>query len=376
MNNPPTLQRPARRSSVASALAALALFFAFVVTLPAADEMGRVSRIRVPGALKVIKAQLGANGTIHVLADSERGPEYLSTADGGRTFSAPIPVLNAAPRKPGLKFLGWDLAVAGDGRVHVAMSNNAWQLKLPQDEWGYFYASLAPGAKTFSPLRNLNHKPSEGFSLAAGERGVVTASFLSGKLYTMTSHDGGETFGAFAEPNPAWDPCNCCTTSTAYGKDGRLALLYREETNNDRDIYLGLVDQARGGTPARARVSGGSWKFVGCPMTYYTVAPTLMGYVAAWPTKGEIYFAQLDKDGKVLPPGEIKTPGRSGMRTGVQACTATDGTTLVAWKNNEQLGWQLYDAQGRPQGSAGSAASPGTGAAAVVLGNGRFILFL
>jgi len=52
-------------------------------------------------------------------------------------------------------------------------------------------------------------------------------------------------------------------------------------------------------------------------MTYFTIAPTDTGYVAAWPMKGQIYFARLDKDGTVLAPGEIKTPGTSGMRSGV-----------------------------------------------------------
>ena len=110
-------------------------------------------------------------------------------------------------------------------------------------------------------------------------------------------------------------------------------------------------------------------------MTYFTITPTSTGYVAAWPTKGRVYFARLDKDGAVLPPGEIRTPGTSGMRMGLLALSAGDGMTLVAWKNKDVLGWQLYDAKGQPQGEPGSASSPGNGAAGVVLPNGRFILF-
>src|SRR5439155_16837718 len=111
--------------------------------------------------------------------------------DSGRTFSPPISIVDAAAQKPGLKFSAWDLAVGKDGRVHVALGNNAWKLKLPHDQWALYYASLAPGAKAFSPGRNLNHKSSEGFSLAAGESGAVTAAFLSDKLYAMISRDHG-----------------------------------------------------------------------------------------------------------------------------------------------------------------------------------------
>jgi hypothetical protein len=341
----------------------------------AAETAGRVKVIEVPGASKMFKAQTGKDGTIHLLFDSDDGPQYISSRDGTGTFSKPIAVVDAASRKPGLKFNAWDLAVGPDGRVHVAMGNNAWKLKLPKEEWAFYYASLAPGAKEFSPTRNINRKSSEGFSLAAGPDGAVTASFLSGKLYSLTSRDNGETFSSFAEINPAWNPCDCCTTATTYGRDGKLAVLYREETGNDRDIYVALWDQSRGAQPTRTRVSTTGWRVNACPMTYFTVTPTDMGYVAAWPTKGQVYFARLGNDGAVLPPGEIKTPGTSGMRSGVLALSATDGATLIGWKNKDVLGWQLYDAKGQPQGDPDSAKSVGNGAAGVALANGKFILF-
>lgn len=366
----------ASRRHVWNRLIALGLFFVWMVAAHAGELASRVSAIRVPGAAKVMKAQLGAEGTIHLLCDTASGPQYLKSADGGLTFSAPLAIVDAAARKPGLKFSGWDLAVAKDGRVHVAMGNNAWQLKLPQDEWSLYYATLAPGATAFAPVRNLNRTSSEGFSLATGERGAVTACFLKDKLFAMVSRDGGGTFTASAELNPAWNPCNCCTTSATYGPDGRLALLYREETSNERDIYLVLWDQSRDAQPTRTRISGAPWNIVGCPMTYFTITATSTGYLAAWPTKGEVYFARLDKNGAVLPPGEIKTPGTNGMRTGLVALSAGDGTMLVAWKNKDMLGWQLYDAKGQPQGIGGSAASPGNGAAGVVLPSGKFVLFL
>src|SRR6266498_4302324 len=342
----------------------------------ARERVSRVSMIHVPGGFKVVKAQLGADGTLHLLLDAENGPRYVKSLDAGVTFSAPMTIVDAASRKPGLKFQGEDLAVGKDGRVHVAMSNNAWKLKLPEEEWGFHYASLALGANAFAPVRNVNRKPSEGFSLAADERGNVSACFLSGKLFTMVSHDNGETFGKYAEPNPAWNPCDCCTTAAAYSADGKLALLYREETDNERDMFVVLSDQRGKSKPLRTRVSGTPWKLNGCPMTYFTINRTETGYVTAWPTKGQVYFARLDKAGTVLPPGEIKTAGSNGMRTGVLALSGKDRATLVAWKNKDILGWQLYDAKGQPAGTSGSGDNPGNGAAGVVLPNGHFILFL
>ena len=350
------------------------IFANSILPVHSADDADRVSTARIPGGLKAGKAQAGPDGAIHVVADSDAGPQYVVSRDGGKTFSTPIPIVDPAARKPGLKFIAWDLAVGKESRVHVALGTNAWQLKLPKEEWGYFYAALAPGAKAFTPVRNINHKPSEGFSIAAGDRGAVVATFLAGKIYTMSSRDGGATFSEPAEPDASWNPCKCCTTSVAYGTDGKLALLYREETNNDRDVWLSLIDPSGKGKASHTRISITPWKIAACPMTYFTVVPNAKGYIAAWPTKGQIYFAQLDKDGTVLPPGEIKTPGTNGMRTGVTALTAADGATLIAWKNNDTLGWQLYDAKGQAQGSAGSAPSAGSGAAGVTLANGKFVL--
>ena len=110
-------------------------------------------------------------------------------------------------------------------------------------------------------------------------------------------------------------------------------------------------------------------------MTYFTITRADTGYVAAWPTKGQVYFARLDSDGAVLPPGEIRTPGTSGMRSGIVALSASDGQTLVGWKNMDVLGWQRYDAKGQPQGEPGSTPSPGGGAAGVALKDGNFLVF-
>jgi hypothetical protein len=365
-----TIPDTLRSGFALAVLSALSLLVAH-----ASDVANRVRTIRVPGASKIINARLGSDDAIHLLFDGDDGPFYARSQDNGRSFSPPMPIVDAASKKPGLEYSAWDLAVGRDGRVHVAMGNNAWKLKLPQDEWSLYYASLAPGAKAFSPVRNLNRKPSEGFSLAADDRGSVAACFLSGKLFAMISRDNGENFGASAEIDPAWNPCDCCTTSATYGTDGQLAVLYREETNNDRDMYFILWDQKRGGKPTRSRVSTTGWNVNGCPMTYFTITATDTGYAAAWPTKGQIYFARLNKKGAVLPPGEIKTTGTSGMRTGVLALGASDGMTLVAWKNKDILGWQLYDAKGEPVGEPGSTSSLGNGAAGVVLRDGHFALF-
>jgi hypothetical protein len=141
-------------------------------------------------------------------------------------------------------------------------------------------------------------------------------------------------------------------------------------------MYLVLWDQARNQS-SRTRVSTTLWKINVCPMTYYAVARSADGFVAVWPTGGgyDIYFARLDRNGHLVPPGEIKTPGHAGHRTGMTALAGPDGSTLVAWAKDNHLGWQLYDPNGRPLGTPGSAKASGHGVAGVVAQDGHFILF-
>lgn len=362
-----------KRRLIAGGLASLGALALSLSTANAAGVKQKVVPVQVPNGGRPVAAKCDSEGTIHLVYDTDDGPQYVKSSDNGKTFTRAMPIVDRGSRKPGLEFSAWDLAVGEGGSVHVALSTNAWKLKLPEEEWGYFYGRLAPGAKQFAPLRNINRKPSEGFSLAADGRGNLTACWLSDKLYVNVSHDDGKSFGPNVELDATFNPCNCCTTSCAYGNDGKLAILYREETNDDRDMYLVSWDQ-KSNRVDRTRASGESWSVDACPMTYYSVSPGPRGFVAAWPTRGDIYFARLDHRGCPLFP-EVKTAGKSGMRTGVTALSDPRGNTLVAWSKESRLGWQLYDPQGRPLGPMGSAQSSGNGAAGVLTKGGHFLLF-
>jgi hypothetical protein len=339
-----------------------------------APKVPQVTTVAAPEGCKPVIAKTDAQGTIHLVCNSEAGPQYVKSTDGGKTLTKPVLMVDQASKKPGLVFDVWDMVVSPDGKVHVALGTNAWKLKLPKAEWGFFYTSLEPGKTAFSPVRNINGRPSEGFSLAVNEHGDVTACWLADKLFANVSHDAGKTFGPTLEIDPAFNPCNCCTTSCTYGADGKVAVLYREETNNERDMFLVLWDQA-GNKSSRTRVSSVLWKIDACPMSYYGIAAKGDGYAAVWPTEGRNYFAELDRAGKPRTPQEIKTPGMTGMRTGMLTLNGAAGSTLVAWKKDSQLGWQLYDDHAKPVGSPGMVPSAGSGAAGIVDKSGSFVLF-
>jgi hypothetical protein len=332
-----------------------------------------VSIVHVPQGGEPMIARTGSDGSIHLLYDLDGIPYYVKSSDGGSSFTTPMPVVDRESRKQGLMFEASSMAVGKSGVIYVAMSTNNWQVKLPNVPDGLVYAVLQPGAKSFTRVRSLNGRPSEGFSLAADGKGRVTATWLANKLYANFSTDNGRTFTPNAELNPSYDPCQCCTTRSVYSPNGDLAVLYREKSNNDRDMYLVIQDKT--GHQTRTRVSSTLWHVNACPMTYYALISTNYGYLAAWPTKGEIYFARLNLRGMMLPPGEVKTPGHSGMRSGLVALSGTNGRILIAWKRYGELSWQLYNAEGIPQGAPESVASAGKGVAGVTDRRGHFILF-
>ena len=345
---------------------------AFGMTIALAE----VRTVQVPDAGKPAVARVDDGGTVHLIYQMPDGPQYVRSTDDGRTLSAAIPVIEGAAQPAGIEFTCWDMVVDGEGRVHVAVGTNAWKLKLPHEEWGYFYATLDPGAERFAALRNLNKKPSEGFSLAASADGSVTAVWLADKLYANVSRDGGRTFAPSREIDLSSDPCNCCTTSSVYAEDGRLAVLYREERNDDRDMFLLLWDQATDRVD-RKRISVTGWKTSTCPMTYYAINRSADGFVAAWPTGTNygIELARLDADGVVALPGVTPVAGHAGHRTGITALSASDGSTLVAWNDKGQVKWQVHDAAGRPSSPLEMEQTTGTGPAAVVTHAGDFVIF-
>ena len=227
-----------------------------------ADDMGNVTTVPVPEGGKPVIAKTDNDGTIHLLYDSEHGPKYARSANGGLTFGRPISVVVAAPPTKGLAYSACDMAIGNEGRIHVAVGTNAWEIKLPEHDWGFFYANLDPGAAAFYP----------------------------------------------------------CATSTT--------------------------------SPSRASL----WP------------PTIVGKSphAGWP---------LDDKREPAPPAEITRPDGRACARAWSPSTGHDGSTLVAWKNQGQLAWQLYDVDGQPKGSAGSPKSPGNGVAGVVGKHSRFILF-
>ena len=336
-----------------------------------ASAAERVQVIAIPGNGQVPDAEVDHDGMIHVAYVSRNDAWYVKSSDAGKTFTAPIRI-NSEPGTvhPPNMYRGPDIAIGKNDRVHVVWYISAYQRKLPKDQWGVFYSYLDSGKNEFAPGRNLNHKPSDNYSLAADEKGNVAVVWMSGKIYVSSSQDNGETF---KDPLlvPTADPCECCASRALFSGNSVLSIAYREKANNMRDMYL-LRKQIAEATFTRQKISSIPWEITGCPMTGTFLANAKSGPVMAWETKGQISYARLNSIDSLASAKEIKAAPKGKWPI---ALATSDGTVLVSWKNGTNLFWQLRDPGDKPIGETKSQPSRNSNRhAGVLLSDGNFLL--
>ena len=331
-----------------------------------------VERVAVPNGGLVPDAEVDREGIIHVAYVAGDDVFYVKSTDDGKTFSTPLRV-NSDPGSshPANMYRGPDLAVGGNGQVHVIWYNNADQRKLPKDQWGVMYSHLNTDKTAFVPARNLNHKPSDNFSLAAGNGGEVAVFWMAGGLFLNNSRDGGDTFSApLAIANA--DTCECCASRAFFSADGALHCAYRDKAADQRDMFL-LTRLQNQTAFQKEKISVAPWEIKGCPMTGTFLSGAKNGLVTAWETKGQVYYARCDASGRKTSPREIAVPTRGGKWP--VALAAPDGSVLVSWKKSTTLEWQVFGANDQPAGEMKS--SPGKSPhrhAGVVTRGGKFLV--
>jgi hypothetical protein len=137
----------------------------------------RVSVMNLPAGATAADAEVDADGVIHVAYFKADNVYYVRTKAGSTELSEPIRINSEEGSAQAGMFRGPDLALGSNGAVHVIWFTNAYQRKLPKEQWGVHYSQLAADGKSFLPARNLNQKPSDCFSIAA-DRGKAVYSII------------------------------------------------------------------------------------------------------------------------------------------------------------------------------------------------------
>jgi hypothetical protein len=246
----------------------------------------------------------------------------VKSTDDGRTFSAPRRV-NDGPTGPECRFP--TVAVDSRGTVHVA-----WLDKRHE-----------------TPER-------PGFS----------------RVYVARSTDGGRTFqrNVDATGKQECSICHCCRMGVATHPEGGIVVLFRNDVNDLRDIFL-VRSQDGGEWSAPEPIEETRWILPSCPMNGPSVALDEAGNLhAVWSTGGPIHA-------KPVFPGEEsamrvmyrrlnarsqnwEAPIYLGSGSYPRIVLGPDGTPLVTWKGDQIMVARLpAEGRGAPAALALSRAS-------------------
>jgi hypothetical protein len=369
-----------------------------------ADDVARLVTVReVPDGGIQPQAVIDGSGVIHLVyfkGDPGAGDLfYVRLAPGEARFSPPIRV-NSQPGSAVATgtIRGGQLAVGKGGRVHVAWNgSSAAKPKNPISGSPMLYTRSNAERTAFEPERNLMQQTSAldgGGTVAADGLGNVYVAWhgkaagapdgeMGRRLWVARSQDEGATFETEA-PAIATETgaCACCGARAFADSKGTLYILYRAATGGvERDMYL-VASRDHGQQFQGASIH--PWTYNACPMSSESMTESRSGVLAAWETKGEVYFGPIEPSSlKVSSP--ITPPGGHGNRKhpALAVNRKAQGETILVWtegtgwQKGGSLVWQVFDSAGRPVGDQGriEGGVPVWGLAAVVaLPDGGFTI--
>jgi hypothetical protein len=362
---------------------------------------------RVPHGGIQPEVATGRDGVIHLVyftgTPAAGDLLYVSSADGGRTFSGPLRVNS----QPGSAIAtgtirGAQIAVGSDGRVHVAWNGSDAALprgvmnpKTQRAGSPMLYTRSNAKRTAFEGQRNLTTHTFDidgGGSIATDEDGSVYVAWHANdvkgepgeavrRVWLARSADNGASFApetaAWSEPTGA---CGCCGMRLLAAGQGQLHLLYRSASQQiNRDVFA-LLSTDRGRTFTGARLH--EWDINACPMTSMSLAVRGTRVLAAWETDGQVFF----KDVAGSPAAAPQAPAGGSPETRrkhPRLAFAEDGSLLMvwtegtAWNKGGSLAWQVYDAAGQPAGPAGARTGVATWSVGAVAARpaGGFVVF-
>jgi hypothetical protein len=365
---------------------ALALFAAAGIVRGTSESskstaLPKTQLLRVPGGGIQPQTVRTSDGTLHMIyfqGDPSAGNiEYVRRAPGAREFSPPIRV-NSQPASAVAvgTVRGPQMAVGRGGRVYVVwFGADKAQPRGPDGATPVLFSRLNDAGTAFEAQRCLMQYAKGvdgGLSVAADDKGdVYVVWHATGaepgeahrRVYLARSSDDGKTFAHEVPVSPAaLGACGCCGMWAYADPSGTLFILYRAAAGDiHRDMTL-LVSKDRGRTFRAERVA--PWRLNACPMSTAFLREGAGRVLAAWETKGQVFFDQIDPRSLSLSPA-IAAPGPSDVRKHPAVAANQQGRVLLAWtegtgwQKGGTLAWQMYDASGNTIGAEGHARGVG-----------------
>ena len=352
---------------------------------PAESTRGAVETLRVPEDGRMPRAVGDTEGTVHLVyvqgGTNSANLFHVTRAPGAPGWSEPQQVNSQALSVSGVGPIdGAQLALGPDQRLHVV-----W---LQTEPARFFYTRSRADGSGFEPQRDLSTGEQgaleAGPAVAADRGGNVYVFWHAGadedarrRVYLTVSRDGGATFQPPRPVSPAVEgACACCGLAAVSDPGGAVHVSYRGAGANVRRGQRLLTSTDRGRTFSDRLVD--PWELGACPVSTTNLFAGPVGLTAAWETRGQVYFADVDRlDAVRSPPGQARF-----RRKNPAVAVDSRGDTLLAWGDGPgfsfggSLHWQLFDAAGRPVGEPGGGAGTiiGGSTLAAVVQDGRFLV--
>jgi hypothetical protein len=339
----------------------------------------RVTLLRVPDHGIQPQVAVDAKGIVHLIyfkGDPYGGDIFYVRSKDGRAFSRPLRV-NSQPGSAIAvgNIRGAHLALGKNSRVHVAWNgSNKGEPKGSVKPAPMLYTRMNDAGTAFEPQRNVIRSAfglDGGGSVAADGNGNVYVAWHAPepdsrgedrrRVWVAVSTDDGKTFAcektAWTKPTGV---CGCCGLRAFADPKGMLYVLYRSAARQvHRDMYL-LISRDKGSDFEGIHLH--PWQVETCPMSTASFTQGRTGILAAWETKGQVYFARIDRTtGKCSTP--VPAPGTgSGRKHAAVAVNARGELLLVwtegmGWNRGGSLAWQVFDRSGEATKDKGGAES-------------------
>lgn len=249
--------------------------------------------IVLPGA----QPQLAAVGDRVYLTYGEGGRVIVvASADGGDTFGAPVSLPTS-----GTLALGMHRGprVAATSRA-VLVTAIVGRRGGGADSDILLFRSTDRGETWSAPtvINDVAGAAREGLhAMAASPSGVVVLAWLDlrkqgTRIYSAVSRDHGATWASdvLVYASPSGTVCECCHPSVAIDPDGRIAIMFRNSLDGNRDMYLARSDDGIRFTAA-AKLGTGSWAVNACPMDGGSLALASDGFTATWRREDVVFVS-------------------------------------------------------------------------------------
>ncbi|MEO6221631.1 MAG: sialidase family protein [Vicinamibacterales bacterium] len=342
-------------------LIAAALAVAALTVVAGGAQSALVPQPRVFQGVQPQLAKLG--NRVFLAFGQDNVISVLSSADGGQTFGQAVEL-----KVPGRVSLGMHRGprIAATGTT-VIVSVVAGGKGGGADGDVLLYRSTNSGATWSAPvvINDVPGAPREGLhAMAATPAGLVTLAWLDlrekgTRIYTAVSRDHGVTWSRdnLAYESPSGSVCECCHPSAAINNGGMMALMFRNNVDGNRDMYVSRSRDWMSFSPPQ-KSGAGSWPLNACPMDGGAVVFQRTDVISVWRRENDVYLATLGKPEKRIGAGRDPAIDRLGehqdiawssptgmmlMRDDHEAIKVGDGRfpaiasleqrTIVAWES-------------------------------------------